>query len=167
MSQAASRWEISGEYFENCSCEVVCPCEVSSQGPLQAKPDQGYCNVYLVFHVNQGRYGGVDLAGLNAVLAVHSPGPMAQGNWTVAAYVDARASAEQQSALGTIFSGGAGGPLAALGPLVGNNLGAKAVPLPHALWTWFEVGGNAPEPYRTVGRQGQALDTVTTITVSP
>ncbi|MFN3285403.1 MAG: DUF1326 domain-containing protein [bacterium] len=62
MSPAAPRWEISGEYFENCSCDVVCPCEVSSQGPMQARPDQGYCNVYPVFHVNPGRYGGVDLA---------------------------------------------------------------------------------------------------------
>lgn len=129
MSQAAPRWEISGEYFENCSCDVVCPCEVSSQGPMQARPDQGYCNVYLVFHVNHGRYGGVDLAGLNAALAIHTPGPMVEGNWTVAAYIDARASAEQQQALGAVFSGSAGGPPAALGPLVGTNLGAKVVPI--------------------------------------
>lgn len=129
MTQVATRWELSGEYFENCNCDVVCPCEVSPQGPMQARPDQGVCNVYMVFHINQGRYGGVDLAGLNVALAIHAPGPMAEGNWTVAAYVDARASAEQQAALGSIFSGGAGGPLGALGPLIGKNLGAQVVPI--------------------------------------
>lgn len=128
MSQGP-RWEIYGEYFENCSCDVVCPCEVSPLGPMQARPDQGHCNVYLAFHLNRGRFGSVDLAGLNVVLAIHTPGPMAEGNWTVAAYLDARASAEQQQALGAIFSGGVGGPLAAVVPLVGTNLGAKAVPI--------------------------------------
>ncbi len=129
MTSVAHRWEISGEYFENCNCNVVCPCEVSPQGPMQARPDQGFCNVYLVFHIDRGRYGEVDLAGLNAMLAIHAPGPMVEGNWAVAAYLDARASAEQQEALGAIFSGAAGGPAAALGPLVGSNLGARIVPI--------------------------------------
>jgi len=129
VTQVAQRWEISGEYFENCSCDVVCPCEISPQGPMQARPDQGFCNLYLVFHVDQGRYGNVELAGLNAVLAVHAPGPMAEGNWAVAAYIDARASAEQQEALGAIFSGSAGGPPAGLTGLIGTNLGARVVPI--------------------------------------
>jgi hypothetical protein len=129
MVQTAARWEIAGEYFENCSCDVVCPCEISPQGLLQARPDQGFCNVYLVFHITEGRYGGVDLAGLNVALAVHTPGPMALGHWTVAAYLDARASAEQQLALGAIFSGAAGGPPAAVAPLIGTSLGAKVVPI--------------------------------------
>jgi len=129
MVQTAARWEIAGEYFENCSCDVVCPCEISPQGPMQARPDQGFRNVYLVFHIAEGRYGGVDLAGLNVALAIHTPGPMAQGNWTVAAYLDARASAEQQQALGAIFSGAAGGLPAAVAPLIGASLGAKAVPI--------------------------------------
>jgi hypothetical protein len=128
MSQAP-RWEVSGEYFENCNCHVVCPCEVSPLGFMQDQPSQGHCNVYLVFHVRNGRYGGVDLAGLNAVLAVHSPGPMLQGAWTVAAYLDQRASDDQRQALGAIFSGAAGGPLGALVPLIGTNLGAKVVPI--------------------------------------
>jgi len=128
MSEAP-RWEISGEYFENCSCDVVCPCEVSPLGLMQARPDQGHCNVYLVFHLTEGSYGGTPLAGLNAVVAIHTPGPMAQGDWTVAAYLDARASAAQQEALGAIFSGSAGGPLSAVVPLITKNLGVKVVPI--------------------------------------
>src|SRR5437660_12007098 len=40
-------WRVSGEYFENCSCDVVCPCEISPKGFLMADPDNGYCNVWL------------------------------------------------------------------------------------------------------------------------
>lgn len=125
---AAAQWTISGEYFENCSCDVVCPCEVSPQGPMQARPDQGECRVYLIFHVNEGRYGGVDLKGLNVAVAALTPGPMGQGNWTVAAYLDDKASPQQQEALGAIFTGAAGGPMSALAPLISRNLGAKVVP---------------------------------------
>ena len=126
MAQAP-RWTVNGEYFENCNCDVVCPCEISPQGFLQAMPDQGVCNVVLVFHVDSGRFGEVDLAGLNVALAASAPGPMIEGNWTAAAYVDERASAEQQEALGAIFGGAAGGPPEALASLIGTNLGAKPV----------------------------------------
>jgi hypothetical protein len=40
-----------------------------------------------------------------------------------------RASHEQAEALGKIFSGQAGGHLAAFGPLIGEVLGVKAVPI--------------------------------------
>jgi hypothetical protein len=123
------QWTLSGEYFENCSCDVVCPCEISPKGFLQADPDNGYCNVVLVFHINEGRYGDVDLSGLNFVMAARAEGPMAQGNWKAAAYIDERASPEQQQALGAIFSGSAGGPPSALAPLIGQNLGGKTVPI--------------------------------------
>lgn len=124
------RWSISGEYFENCSCDVVCPCEISPQGFLQAPPDNGYCNVVLVFHVNDGRYGDTDISGLNVVLVARTEGPMAnEGSWTVAAYLDERASEEQQQALGAIFSGAAGGPLGGVVPLIGKNLGVKIAPI--------------------------------------
>jgi hypothetical protein len=125
----APQWSISGEYFENCNCDVVCPCEVSALGFLRARPDNGYCDVVLVFHVNQGRYGQTDLDGLNVILTAHAPGPMADGNWTVAAYLDQRASTEQQEALGAVFGGAAGGPLGALAPLIATNLGVKVVPI--------------------------------------
>jgi hypothetical protein len=85
--------------------------------------------VWLVFHVNDGRYGGVDLAGLNFLVVATVAGPMGAGNWTVAAYIDARASQDQQGALGAIFTGAAGGPLSAIAPLIGTNLGVKVVPI--------------------------------------
>jgi hypothetical protein len=128
MAQA-SQWSISGEYFENCSCDVVCPCEISPGGFLTAMPDNGYCNVVLVFHVSEGRYGDIDLADRNVVMAARTTAPMAEGNWTAAVYLDERATGEQQEALGAIFGGAAGGPPSALAPLIGQNLGAKLVPI--------------------------------------
>ncbi len=123
----ATQWSLKGEYFESCSCDVVCPCEISPLGFMQAEPDNGYCNVVLVFHLNEGRYGDVDLADLNVVMVARATEAMARGNWTAAAYLDERAGGEQQQGLGAIFSGAAGGPPSALVPLIGNNLGAKLV----------------------------------------
>jgi hypothetical protein len=123
------QWTVKGEYFENCSCDVVCPCEISPGGFLTAMPDNGYCNVVLIFHVNEGTYGGVNLSGLNAVLAARADGVMGEGNWKAALYIDERASSEQQEALGTIFGGHAGGPPSVVAALIGQVVGAKTVPI--------------------------------------
>lgn len=63
------------------------------------------------------------MSGLNAVMAVHTPKQMTDGNWKVALYLDDRATPEQSEALGAVFSGGAGGHLAAVGPLIGEVVG--------------------------------------------
>jgi hypothetical protein len=115
----ASAWSVSGTYFEACNCEAICPCVTLSP------PTDGDCTVLLAWHVDNGSFDGTDLAGLNVVLMGHSPGHMMQGQWKVALYLDQRASAAQQAALGKVFSGQAGGHLAALGPLIGEVLGAK------------------------------------------
>jgi hypothetical protein len=123
------QWQLSGDYFENCNCSVVCPCLVSSAAPLTARPTEGVCDVALVFHIDTGRYGDTALDGLNVALAVHTPGPMGQGDWTVGAYIDQRADARQTEALGAIFTGAAGGPMAMFAPLIATNLGAKKLPI--------------------------------------
>ncbi len=102
---------------------------VSTLGFLQARPDKGFCDVFMVFHINEGRFGDTDLKGLNFAMAAHAPGVMGKGNWAVAAYIDNKASTRQQEALGAIFTGAAGGPMSALAPLIGQNLGVKVVPI--------------------------------------
>jgi hypothetical protein len=72
------QWQLSGSYFENCSCSVVCPCLVSPAAPLTAQPTEGVCNVPMAFHIDSGRYGDVALDGLNVALAIHAPGRMAE-----------------------------------------------------------------------------------------
>src|SRR5215467_8400466 len=128
-----TKWQLSGDYFENCNCAVVCPCLVSAQPPLAARPTQGVCDVALFFHIERGSYGELLLDGLNVALIAHAPGPMADGNWTLAAYIDQRADDPQTAALGAIFSGANGGPMAAFAPLIGTNLGAKKVPIAYAI----------------------------------
>jgi len=79
----------------------------------------------LAWHIDQGRFGQIDLDGLNAVLAVHSPGHMLEVKWKVALYIDERANQDRQDALTQIFSGQAGGPLAGFAPFIGEVLGVK------------------------------------------
>jgi hypothetical protein len=130
---AQSKWRLTGDYFENCNCDVVCPCLISTNAPLTARPTQSACNVPLVFHIDKGDYDGVALDGLNVVVAVHTPGPMGEGNWTLAAYVDERADEKQTAALGAIFGGGEGGPMAAFAPLVKTHLGVKKVAITYTI----------------------------------
>jgi hypothetical protein len=124
-----TKWSLSGDYFENCNCGVPCSCVISSAAPLTSRPTEGDCHAAFLYHINQGAYGDVKLDGLNAVVCVSSQGPMANGNWTAAAYLDERADEKQTEALGAIFGGTAGGPMAALAPLIGKSLGVKKTPI--------------------------------------
>lgn len=122
-------WHLSGDYFENCSCNVVCPCLVSAAAPLTSRPTEGFCNVPLIFHIDSGRYGKVALDGLNVLVVLCAPGVMAEGDWSIATYIDERADDEQTQALAAIFTGAAGGPMAAFTPLISHNLGVSKVPI--------------------------------------
>src|SRR3954470_9365759 len=112
-------WNISGSYFETCSCDVVCPCTASLS--LGATNDR--CNALLVFHVKSGDVDGVDVGGLTVAAVADTPKVMSEGNWRLGVVIDAEASDEQAEALGGVFSGALGGPMEALGPLVGEQLG--------------------------------------------
>ena len=115
----ASGLNVSGTYFESCNCYAPCSCVCLSA------PSGGDCGVLLAWHIDQGALDDVKLDGLNAALFAHAPGHMMEGKWRVALYVDQRANAAQQQALGKAFSGQAGGPLAALGPLISEVLGVR------------------------------------------
>src|SRR5260370_17975293 len=129
MASTQTRWQIAGDYFENCNCAVVCPCLLSPNQPLTSRPTEGACEVAFAFHINSGSYGKITLDGLNVAMTARTPGPMAEGNWSVALYLDERANEQQRQAFEAIFSGSAGGPLGALTPLISTVLGAKTVPI--------------------------------------
>lgn len=122
-------WAIEGDYFENCNCDVVCPCLFSAAEPMTATPTQGACEVMIAFHVDRGSYGDVGLDDLNVVAVGRTPGPMADGDMRLALYLDERADERQQEALTAIFSGAAGGPMGLLAPLVGEVLGVRSAPI--------------------------------------
>jgi hypothetical protein len=132
-----TKWSLSGDYFENCNCKVTCPCLFSPAPPLTSRPTEGDCHVAMLFHINQGVYGAVKLDGLNTVVCISSQGPMANGNWTTAAYLDERADEKQTEALGAVFGGAAGGPIGGFAPLIGKSLGVKKVPIV------FKIDGKA------------------------
>ena len=128
-------WRITGDYFENCNCDIACPCIFSGAEPFTATPTQGACEVAFAFHLDGGTYGDVSLAGLNVALIARTPGPMIEGNWSAALYLDERADERQQEALQAIFTGAAGGVMGTFAPLIGEVLGAKTVPI-----TWQKDG---------------------------
>src|ERR1700739_823414 len=129
MATAQTNWHITGDYFENCNCKVACPCTISPNPPLTSQPTEGACEVAFAVHINSGSCGTVALDGLNVAMIARTPGPMAEGNWSVAMYLDERANEQQLQALQAIFTGSVGGPLGALAPLISSVLGAKTVPI--------------------------------------
>src|SRR5262249_13877834 len=107
-------------------CDSVCPCPTSG---LAARPTQGYCDAGLVFHVERGSYGSTSLDGLSFAVLLHAPGAMISGNWTVGLIVDDKPTPQQREALTAIGGGRGGGPVAAVGPLVGTFAGVEAKPI--------------------------------------
>lgn len=119
---AAVSWNISGQYFETCSCDFVCPCIL---GQMAARPSKGWCTFAMALQIERGRYGDVPLDGIAFVVLGHTPEEMAKGNWSVGLVIDERASEEQRDAVTAIASGAAGGPMAPLSGLIGKFLGAE------------------------------------------
>ena len=125
-------WRIEGQYMETCNCTYLCPCGPSS---LTAKPTEGDCKAALALRIDKGEKDGVKLDGLSFIVIMQAPKAMAEGNITVGLIVDARASDAQAEAIGAIATGAAGGPMAALGPLVGRVAGLERRPIS------FEMNG--------------------------
>jgi hypothetical protein len=118
-------WKLSGSYFETCSCTVICPCTAS----LSLGATQERCRVTLVFNVKQGEVEGVDVGGLTVAAVADTPKVMSDGNWRLGVIIDGAASDDQAAKLGAVFSGALGGPMEALGPLIGENLGVRREPI--------------------------------------
>jgi hypothetical protein len=119
-------WRIEGQYFETCNCSFVCPC-ISSN--LTARPTEGDCKAAITMKIDKGQKDGVKLDGLSFIVLMHSPKAMAEGNIAVGLIIDERATDQQVEAIGAIASGAAGGPMAALAPLVGRMAGIEKRPI--------------------------------------
>lgn len=123
---AAPSWSISGQYFETCSCDYVCPCIL---GQMTARPSKGSCTFAMAMQIERGSYGNVPLDGVAFVVLGYTPEEMAKGNWSVGLVIDERANTEQCEAVTAIASGAAGGPMAPLSGLIGKFLGAEQAPI--------------------------------------
>ena len=123
---ATPAWNVSGQYYETCNCDFVCPCIT---GQLAVRPTKGDCQFAMAFQVEHGIYGALSLDGLGFIVLGLTPEAMGKGNWSVGLVTDARATAEQRDAITAIASGAAGGPMAALSGLIGKFLGVESAPI--------------------------------------
>src|SRR3990167_646206 len=123
---ATPSWQVSGQYYETCSCDFVCPCIL---GQMAVSPTKGSCTFAMAFQVERGKYGTVSLDGLGFIVLGLTPEAMGEGNWSLGVIADDRASAEQRDAITAIASGGAGGPMSAVSGLVGTFLGVESAPI--------------------------------------
>jgi hypothetical protein len=114
-------WNLKGNYVETCSCELMCPCNLS----FDHGATYDFCRVTLVFDIHEGEIEGTDIGGLKVAAVADTPKIMTEGNWRLGIFVDEQASDEQAEKLVEVFTGQRGGPMAGLAPLVGDVLGVE------------------------------------------
>lgn len=114
-------WNLRGSYIETCSCELMCPCNLS----FDHGATYDFCRVTLVFNIREGTVEGTDITGCKVAIIADSPKVMTEGNWRVGVFVGQEASEDQFDKLVGVFSGQLGGPMAGLAPLIGEMLGVE------------------------------------------
>jgi hypothetical protein len=114
-------WSLKGSFFETCSCDLMCPCNMSA--------DHGatydYCRVTLIFNIKEGEIEGTDVGGIKVAVIADTPKVMTEGNWRLGMFVDEAATDEQTEKLTAVFGGQKGGPMEAFAPLIGEMLGVE------------------------------------------
>ena len=123
---ATPSWKLSGQYYETCSCDFVCPCILQQ---MAATPTKEWCTFAMAYQIDRGAYGAVSLDGLGFIVLGKTPEAMGKGNWSVGVVIDERATPEQRDAITSIVSGAAGGPMAVLTGLVKTFLGVESAPI--------------------------------------
>jgi hypothetical protein len=118
-------WNLKGSYVETCSCELMCPCNLS----FDHGATYDFCRVTLVFDIREGQAEGIDIGGCRVAAIADTPKVMSEGNWRLGVFVDERATDEQFDVLVRLFGGQLGGPMGALAPLVGEMLGVQRAPI--------------------------------------
>jgi hypothetical protein len=114
-------WNLRGSYVETCSCELMCPCNLS----LDHGATYDFCRVTLVFNIREGSVEGTDIAGCKVAIIADTPKVMTEGNWRVGVFVGDEATDAQFDQLVRVFSGQLGGPMAGLAPLIGELRGTE------------------------------------------
>ena len=114
-------WSLKGSYVETCSCELMCPCNLS----MDHGATYDFCRVALAFNIIEGEIEGTDVGGLKVVAIGDTPKVMTEGNWKLGVFVDEQARDEQADKLVQVFGGQLGGPMGALAPLIGEMRGVE------------------------------------------
>jgi hypothetical protein len=119
------KWQVSGDWFDVCSCSIPCPCEFAQT------PTDGECEGVLAYHINDGQYGDTRLDGLNVLAIGYFKGNIWAGNTKVSGgfFLDERANEKQREALQMIFTGQAGGFMKEFAKLFGEVRGMSFAPI--------------------------------------
>src|SRR5436305_9693160 len=93
-----TKWKITGQLEEACSCDAACPCWFDS------KPTKMNCSGGFALFIDKGKYGDVPLDGLAVATIGQNPDGTtmmgSMGNWNfLYVYVDEKANPEQRKAL--------------------------------------------------------------------
>ena len=96
-------WSFKADYVETCNCDYGCPCN------FNGFPSNGFCRALVLFHIRSGRYGSVNLDGINVICAFSWPKAIHEGDGTAQLFVTKDSDEEQRSAIISIFSGQAKG----------------------------------------------------------
>lgn len=118
-------WNLEGSYAETCSCELMCPCNLT----FDHGATYDFCRATLAFAIREGEVDGTDVRGRRVVTIIDTPKVMTEGNWRLGMFVDDEASDEQFDKLVQVFGGRLGGPMEALAPLVGEIVGVERAPI--------------------------------------
>ncbi len=114
-------WNLGGSYVETCSCELMCPCNLT----FDHGATYDYCRATLAFGIREGDVEGTDVGGRRVVTIIDTPKVMTDGGWRLGMFVDDEATDEQFDKLVKVFGGQLGGPMGALAPLVGEVVGVE------------------------------------------
>ena len=120
--EAPMSWNLRGSYVETCSCELMCPCNLS----FDHGATYDFCRVTLVFDIREGEIDGTDIGGPQGRRdRRHAEGH--DRRQLAARGVRRRAgdATSSSTSWSQVFGGQLGGPMAALAPLVGEMLGVE------------------------------------------
>ena len=94
-------WHIVGDWFDNCSCAVACPCTFAQA------PDNGFCESVLFWRIREGHYGDIKLDNLSFVRVGRWEGDLwaRKASGVAGQYIDEHADDRQMEALPAIIGG--------------------------------------------------------------
>lgn len=106
-------WQIQGDWFDVCSCNIPCPCTFAQP------PTNRACDVLFAYRIRSGNWGDTDMAGLCVLIIGAFTGSLFEGDQIDAGVLwDASANEVQLQALQQIFTGQAGGWMGEYIPMI-------------------------------------------------
>ena len=59
---AVPTWSLKGDWFDVCTCNVVCPCTFAQ------RPTDNHCEGVLAYRITEGTFGDTDMSGLLVIV---------------------------------------------------------------------------------------------------